>query len=174
MSRFFSIYRPYLIGLLLISAVIGTQITLTPEQNKKTAECFVSNDFHMVRFTFYRVQRDAGKSLAGGRDEAPMVTQHCQQAPGLGQHYISVDLMQKEQRGVPISVSLLQEEDKGKFETLKTIFPRQYKAGVLEIGERTFGPGRYRLQLVFDGGILKDDWLNIPFEVMTQKEFSAL
>jgi len=174
MAQFFSIYRPYLIGLLLISAIIGTQIMLTPEQNKRKAECLVANDFHMVRFTFYRVQPDAGETLARGRDETPAVTQHCQHAPGLGQHFISVDLMQREQRGVPVSVSLMQDEGDGKFGNLKTIAPRQYEAGVLEIGKQTFDPGRYRLQLVFDGGILKDDTLNIPFVVMTQKEFAAL
>jgi hypothetical protein len=128
--------------------------------------CLVANDFYAVHFT----------ALQEGRHEGEQTdfVKYCQEVPRPGKTYLTLDLLDRDVRSMPVSLRVVEEEpgDDGRppkekrtlVETLATV----YKSGTAEIQADITEPGHYAVIAVFgenDGFISEDDRLRVPFSV---------
>ena len=64
--------------------------------------CLMGNDFYAVHFSAFQPGRRAGESTD--------FTKYCQEIPGVGTTYLSIDLLDRDVRKTPISLRVVEEE----------------------------------------------------------------
>ena len=127
--------------------------------------CLMASDFYAVHFTALQHGRQDGE----GTD----FVKYCQDIPSTGKTYLTIDLLDRESRGLPIGLRIVEEElsDDGKTikqqSTLVEVPPRVYKNGVADAHADLSRPGHYALLVTFgdDAEATEDDRLKIPFNV---------
>ena len=109
--------------------------------------CLVANDFYAVHFT----------ALQEGRHEGEQTdfVKYCQEVPRPGKTYLTLDLLDRDARSMPVSLRVVEEElgDDGRppkekrtlVETPATV----YKSGTAEIQADITEPGHYAVIAVF-------------------------
>jgi hypothetical protein len=128
--------------------------------------CLVANDFYAVHFT----------ALQEGRHEGEQTdfVKYCREIPKPGKTYLTLDLLDRDARRMPVALRVVEEEldedgrlSKEKRSLVETL-PTVYKSGTAEIQADIKEPGHYAVIAVFgenDGFISEDDRLRIPFSV---------
>lgn len=126
--------------------------------------CLVANDFYAVHFT----------AMQEGRyeNERHEFTKYCQEIPGTGKTYLSIDLLDRDVRNTPVALRVI-EEDLGEGgqlpkekNTLAEVPAKIYKNGTVETYANITQPGHYALIAVIgDESLTEDDRLRIPFSV---------
>ncbi|MDF9392568.1 MULTISPECIES: hypothetical protein [Methylococcus] len=169
-SAFFRRIVPALIGLALTAgAAFGAGAPRDTSNGRQMYQgaamnCLVANDFYAVHFT----------AMQEGRyeNERHEFTKYCQEIPGTGKTYLSIDLLDRDVRNTPIALRVI-EEDLGagsqlpkEKRTLAEVPPKIYKNGTVETYTNITEPGHYALIAVFgDEAVTEDDRLRIPFSV---------
>ncbi|QJD29651.1 hypothetical protein [Methylococcus geothermalis] len=126
--------------------------------------CLVANDFYAVHFTAMQEGRYEG--------ERHDFVKYCQEIPGTGKTYLSIDLLDRDVRNTPVALRVI-EEDLGEGgqlpkekSTLSEVPPKIYKNGTVETYANITRPGHYALIAVIgDEAVTEDDRLRIPFSV---------
>ncbi len=130
--------------------------------------CLVGNDFYAVNFTAIQEGRNQG-----GRNN---FEKYCQEIPSLGKTYLSIDLLDRDVRKMPIALRVVEEEfseDDGRPPKEKRILARSpaklYPNGTADIPADIAQPGHYALiATIGEEAISEDDRLRIPFTVALQ------
>lgn len=128
--------------------------------------CLAANDFYAVHFT----------ALQEGRHEGEQTDfiKYCREIPKPGKTYLTLDLLDRDARRMPVSLRVVEEDlgEDGRLakekRTLVETLPTVYKSGTAEIQANITEPGHYAVIAVFgenDGFISEDDRLRIPFSV---------
>jgi hypothetical protein len=126
--------------------------------------CLVANDFYAVHFTAMQEGRYEG--------ERHDFAKYCQEIPGTGKTYLSIDLLDRDVRNTPVALRVI-EEDLGEGgqlpkekSTLAEVPAKIYKSGTVETYANITQPGHYALIAVIgDEAVTEDDRLRIPFSV---------
>lgn len=126
--------------------------------------CLVANDFYAVHFTAMQEGRYEG--------ERHDFVKYCQEIPGTGKTYLSMDLLDRDVRNTPIALRVI-EEDLGEGgqlpkekSTLSEVPSKIYKTGTVETYANITQPGHYALiAMIGDEAVTEDDRLRIPFSV---------
>lgn len=125
--------------------------------------CLIVNDFYAVHFSAMQHGRKA--------DAAREFEKYCQTIPTVGQTFLTLDLLDRDARNLPIRLRVVQEEigSDGTPKLLKTLSEvpaRIYKNGTLDTKVDITAPGHYALIAeIGDDLITEDDRLRIPFSV---------
>ena len=127
--------------------------------------CLMGNDFYAVHFSAFQPGRRAGESTD--------FTKYCQEIPGVGTTYLSIDLLDRDVRKTPISLRVVEEEfseDGGRppkqLRTLTEIPAKVYANGTADIQANFSQPGHYALvATIGEDAVSEDDHLRIPFTV---------
>lgn len=128
--------------------------------------CLVANDFYAVHFT----------ALQEGRQEGEQTdfVKYCQEIPRPGRTYLTLDLLDRDVRNMPVGLRVVEEEfaSDGRLpkekRTLAEVPSKVYKNGTAEIHADIAEPGHYAVIAVFgenDDFVSEDDRLRVPFSV---------
>lgn len=128
-------------------------------------KCIVANDFYAVHFSAMQVGRQGG--------EPSDYMKYCQEVPVVGLTFLTVDLLDRDVRQLPILLKVVQEEmdANGTPQSQKILSEtpaRLYKSGTADTKYQFTQPGHYALIAEFgepDGLVTEDDRLRIPFTV---------
>lgn len=127
--------------------------------------CLVGNDFYAVHFTAIQEGAQKGENTAFAK--------YCQEIPAVGKTYLSIDLLDRDTRKLPIALKVVEEEfseDDGRppkvLRTLGEVPAKLYGNGVADIPVVISQPGHYALVATFgEEAISEDDHLRVPFTV---------
>ncbi|MFM2005029.1 MAG: hypothetical protein RLZZ09_684 [Pseudomonadota bacterium] len=125
--------------------------------------CLVANDFYAVHFTSMQQGR--------GKGESHDFMKYCQEIPQVGMTYLTLDLLDRDVRNIPISLRVVEEEydrdgNPSTTRTLKEVPAKIYKNGTLDTSIDIATPGHYAvIAEIGDDMITEDDRLRIPFSV---------
>jgi len=127
--------------------------------------CLVGNDFYAVHFTAIQEGVQKGETTAFAK--------YCQEVPAVGKTYLSIDLLDRDVRKIPIALKVVEEEfneDDGRppkvIRTLNEAPAKIYGNGVADIPASITQPGHYALIATVGGeAVSEDDRLRIPFTV---------
>ena len=127
--------------------------------------CLKGNDFYAVHFSAFQPGRQKG--------ERSDFTKYCEQIPAVGATYLSIDLLDRDVRKVPVSLRVVEEEfneDDGRppkeLRTVAEIPAKVYNNGTADIQANITQPGHYALiATIGEDAISEDDHLRIPFTV---------
>lgn len=129
-----------------------------------TMKCKIANDFYIVHFTAMQEGHYSG--------EANDFAKYCQEIPGTGRTFLSIDLLDRDVRKTPIALRVIEEEigQGGQLPKEKTTLQETpakiYKTGTVETAVNITQPGHYALiALIGDEALTEDDRLRIPFTV---------
>ncbi len=166
---------PFLAG---IAAILATAALCSPAQaaeprnpfngrqtySGSNMDCLVANDFYAVHFSALQEGRKAG--------ETTDFVKYCQEIPGIGKVYLSIDLLDRDTRTTPIALSEVEEDNSAEGrppETKSTLAEtpaKIYRSGTADTHVDITKPGHYALiATIGDGPITEDDQLRIPFSV---------
>lgn len=127
-------------------------------------DCLIANDFYAVHFSALQEGRKAG--------ETTDFVKYCQEVPTLGKVYLSIDLLDRDTRGTPIALSVVEEDisDDGRLpevkSTLVEVPAKIYRSGTADTHVEITKPGHYALiAVVGEEPISEDDRLRVPFSV---------
>jgi hypothetical protein len=130
--------------------------------------CLIGNDFYAVHFTAIQEGRQKG--------EATHFTKYCQEIPGIGKTYLSIDLLDRDVRKTPITLRLVREEfsEEGgrppqELGVLAEAPAKIYPNGTVDIAADIKQPGHYALiATIGTDAVGEDDRLRIPFTVAVE------
>jgi hypothetical protein len=139
---------------------------IQPQTSGNGMACLYTSDFYMVHFTAY--QNPEVKQL-GINYFRPL----CQKLPDVGKTFITIDLMDKDVREMPVAMKFVEidtEKSSGKELVIKRVIsegPQEISAiGVFETNITFEKPGQYALYVLIGEEIFSDDDIvKIPFEV---------
>ncbi|RYU61475.1 hypothetical protein EWI61_05690 [Methylolobus aquaticus] len=126
--------------------------------------CLIANDFYAMHFT----------ALQKGRqhNEATEFAKYCQEVPSVGETFLTVDLLDRDVRKLPVALRVVEESysaDGAPPKEVRTLVetPRQvYKNGTAETHVDIPQPGHYALIVsVGEDPFSEDDHVRIPFSV---------
>jgi hypothetical protein len=126
--------------------------------------CLIANDFYAMHFT----------ALQKGRkhDETTEFVKYCQEIPAVGETFLTVDLLDRDVRKLPVALRVIEEsysQDGAPPKEIRTLSetPRQvYKNGTAETHVAIGEPGHYALIVsVGEDPFSEDDHVRIPFSV---------
>ena len=128
-------------------------------------KCLVANDFYAVHFTALQT----GRQSSEGTD----FMKYCQEVPVTGLTFLTIDMLDRDVRQIPISLKVVQEEldangNPQNQKVLSEVPPRIYKNGTADTRHEFTQPGHYALIAEFgepDGMVTEDDRLRIPFTI---------
>ena len=169
-----SVLSPF-IRLFLLSALLGLGQPAPAANNSRNPSdlrgkysgasmtCLIVNDFYAVHFS----------AMQRGRKADPMheFENYCQEIPSIGLTFLTLDLLDRDARSLPISLRVVQEEigSDGTPKLLKTLSEvpaRVYKNGTLDTKVDITMPGHYALIAEIGGDMItEDDRLRVPFSV---------
>ncbi|MEY2680589.1 MAG: hypothetical protein RL661_820 [Pseudomonadota bacterium] len=125
--------------------------------------CLVANDFYAMHFTSMQQGRN--------KNEAHDFVKYCQEIPQIGMTFLTLDLLDRDVRNLPIAVRVVEEEfdqdgNPTTSKTLKEVPAKIYKNGTLDTSVDISTPGHYALIAeIGDDMITEDDRLRVPFSV---------
>jgi hypothetical protein len=125
--------------------------------------CLVANDFYAVHFSAMQVGRQ--------KEENNDFVKYCREIPKVGVTYLTIDLLDRDVRSLPIKLKVIEEEigadgSPRLVKTLTEVPPRVYKNGTLDTKVEFTTPGHYALVAeIGDEMLTEDDRLRIPFSV---------
>lgn len=126
--------------------------------------CLIANDFYAVHFSALQEGRQDG--------ERTDFVKYCQEVPTVGKVYLSIDLLDRDTRTTPISLTVVEEEIGADGQppqvksTLAETPAKIYKNGTADTHVEITHPGHYALiATIGDGPIMEDDRLRVPFSV---------
>jgi len=125
--------------------------------------CLVANDFYAVHFTAMQVGRQKG--------ETNDFVKYCQEIPKVGVTFLTIDLLDRDVRNMPIKLKVIEEEISADgtprlVKTLTEVPPKIYKNGTLDTKVEFTAAGHYALIAeIGDEMITEDDRLRVPFSV---------
>lgn len=127
--------------------------------------CLQGNDFYAVHFSAFQPGQQKG--------ESSQFTKYCNEIPATGATYLSIDLLDRDTRKVPISLKVVEEEfseDDGRpakvLRTVAELPAKVYSNGTADIQANFNQPGHYALVASFgEDALSEDDHLRIPFTV---------
>ena len=128
-------------------------------------KCIQANDFYAVHFSAMQVGRQGG--------EASDYLKYCQEVPASGLTFLTIDLLDRDVRQLPILLKVVQEEldadgHPQAQKILSEVPARVYKNGTADTQYDFSRPGHYALIAEFgEPGdlVTEDDRLRIPFTV---------
>jgi hypothetical protein len=129
-------------------------------------KCLVANDFYAVHFSAMQLGRQSG--------EPSDYMKYCQEIPVAGLTFLTLDMLDRDVRSLPIALQLVQEELDANgmpmnHKVLLEIPSKIYKSGTADTKYEFTAPGHYAVIAVFgdpnDGVVSEDDRLRIPFTV---------
>ena len=127
---------------------------------KQKLTCLVANDFYIVHFTSYL------EPVGGGTaDRKKAFKSYCQDLPRLGKAYLTIDLMDRDARGQPVGVKVMEMVKDGQPVVLTEVAPKVYPNGVVEAQTVFDKAGTYSVNLAFDDAMSDEDVLKIPLRV---------
>ncbi len=132
--------------------------------SRSTMSCLVVNDFYAVHFTAIQESQRKG-------EDSPFV-KYCQEIPTTGKTYLTIDLLDRDVRKMPVSLRVIEEsvDEDGRIKEIKRVLTevpaKVYRNGTADTGLTIGKPGHYALVASFgDDLITEDDRLRIPFTV---------
>lgn len=159
-----------------ILAMAMTQPALAAGESKNARQaysssnmtCLVGNDFYAVNFTAIQEGRQQG--------ERSDFTKYCQIIPAVGKTYLSIDLLDRDIRKIPVALRVVREEfneEDGRppqeLGTLAEIPAKLYNNGTADIAADIKQPGHYALiATIGNDAVSEDDRLRIPFTVAVE------
>lgn len=145
-----------ILSLLLVSSIATASIPLTKRAGSggkmDMYGCMQSNDYYIANFAAYQGQSDASQP----KNEQTLLTALCQELPVVGPAQISVDLLDRDVRHKPVTIKVLDSNNKVLLETP----PAVAKQGVLTANVNFPAAGHYQVVLIVD-----DDELKIAPEI---------
>ena len=126
--------------------------------------CIVSTDFYMLNFTAFQPK-------AGDTDPREMFKPYCRDLPGTGKTYLTVDLIDRDTRQMPISLRVIEEglnAETGEVEQLRTIkevAAQRYNTGVVETQVTFDKEGHYALLVGVGESASEEDIIKIDLNV---------
>jgi hypothetical protein len=124
--------------------------------------CLVANDFYAMHFTSMQQGRN--------KNEAHDFVKYCQEIPQIGMTFLTLDLLDRDVRNLPIAVRVVEEEfdqdgNPTTSKTLKEVPAKIYKNGTLDTSVDISTPGHYALIAeIGDDMITEDDRLRVPLQ----------
>lgn len=126
--------------------------------------CLFANDFYAVHFSALQTGRAPGENSD--------FVKYCQEIPAIGKVFLSIDLLDRDARSLPIALRVVEEEidTKGRLREIKSTLAetpaKTYRNGTAETHVDITHPGHYALIVRFgEGPVGEDDQLRIPFSV---------
>ena len=149
----------------------------TPETNdpKKDLKCLVMTDFYIAHFTAFQEPPDEKDRS----DPMKAFKPYCQDLPYVGKAYMSVDLMDRDVRKIPVSLRVIEEERDSKTKENRQIRvisetpPKVNPNGVAEIQAVFDKPGDYAVLINIGEVMTEDDVLRVPLQVGLSKPDSG-
>mgnify|MGYP006278503807 CR=1 FL=1 len=128
-------------------------------------KCLVANDFYAVHFSAMQIGRQSG--------EPSDYMKYCQEVPIIGLTFLTLDMLDRDVRTLPIALKVVQEEldangMPNNQKVLVEVPSRVYKNGTVDTKYEFTKPGHYAVIAEFgepDGMVTEDDRLRIPFTV---------
>jgi len=134
---------------------------------KKDLKCLVMTDFYIAHFTAFQEPLNE-KDRA---DVMKAFTPYCQDLPYLTKTYMSVDLLDRDVRKIPVSMRVIEEERDPKTKETREIRviseapPKVNSNGVVEIQAVFDKPGHYAVLVSIGEAMTEDDILRVPLRV---------
>ncbi len=161
----------FLAALLALAALASaTETSAAPRTGKdgytgSNMSCLEGNDFYAVHFSAFQPGMQKG--------ESSQFTKYCQEIPATGATYLSIDLLDRDTRKIPIALRVVEEEfseDNGRppkeLRTVAELPAKVYPNGTADIQANFAQPGHYALIASFgEEALSEDDHLRIPFTV---------
>ena len=126
--------------------------------------CLIANDFYALHFT--AVQRGRRNT------ERTEFVKYCQEIPQAGEIFLSVDLLDRDVRQLPVALRVVEETVASDGKTLKetrTLVETRkkvYRNGTAETRVQIDQPGHYALEVAIgEDPFSEDDRVHIPFSV---------
>lgn len=128
-------------------------------------KCVVANDFYAVHFSAMQIGRQSG--------EPSDYMKYCQEVPVTGVTFLTLDMLDRDVRTLPIALKVVQEElDANGLpnnqKVLVDVPAKVYKNGTIDTKYEFTQSGHYAVLAEFgesDGMVTEDDRLRIPFTV---------
>ncbi|MGH6635609.1 MAG: hypothetical protein ACRED0_05555 [Gammaproteobacteria bacterium] len=126
--------------------------------------CLVTTDFYMVHFTAFQPK-------AGETDPKKMFRPYCQDLPDASKAYLTLDLIDRDVRKMPVGLKLVEEAqgaEQAQLEQQRTLMevpPKAYKHGVVETQADFDKPGNYALLVTIGEAAAEEDTIRIPLRV---------
>ncbi len=136
-------------------------------------ECLVASDFYIVHLTaFQNPKNDSSAQALRGA-----FSSFCQEIPATGQTFISMDLLDRDARQLPVEIRVVEAAESmgtGEWtdiETIARVAPRVYKNGVAEVVVDFKRPGNYAVKLMVGDDRFADE-IRIPLKVAIDPVFN--
>ncbi|MGH8579562.1 MAG: hypothetical protein ACREVK_05360 [Gammaproteobacteria bacterium] len=126
--------------------------------------CLVRTDFYIVHFTAFQPR-------AGETDPKQMFRPYCHDLPDASKAYLTLDLVDRDVRKMPVGLRLVEEAqgaDPAQLEPQRTLMevpPKVYKQGVVETQADFDKPGNYALLVIIGEAVAEEDTIRIPLRV---------
>ncbi|MGH8644692.1 MAG: hypothetical protein ACREX4_09635 [Gammaproteobacteria bacterium] len=127
--------------------------------------CLVTTDFYMVHFTAFQPR-------AGETDPKQMFRPYCHDLPDASTAYLTLDLVDRDARKMPVGLKLVEEAqgaEQAELEPQRTLMEvpaKVYKHGVVETQADFDKPGHYALLVTIGGeAVAEEDTVRIPLRV---------
>ncbi|MGH8581770.1 MAG: hypothetical protein ACREWG_03080 [Gammaproteobacteria bacterium] len=161
------------LGLLACSHVLyawGIEPDDEPQQQEDRGriDCVTDTERYAVHFTAYLDDASTGNAV---------FLPYCQDLPGIGRVYFTLDFLKREPRAVPVAVRILAEagDNPASMATVLTVPPRTYPSGSIELETRLDTPGRYTVLLsLADGQAAGPTEIRIPLRVAAYSGYSPV
>lgn len=134
---------------------------------KKDLKCLVMTDFYIAHFTAF--QEPINKEDRANIMKA--FTPYCQDLPHLTKTYMTVDLLDRDVRKIPVSMRVIEEERDPKtketreIRVISEVSPKVNPNGVAEIQAVFDKPGHYAVLVSIGEAMTEDDILRVPLRV---------
>lgn len=161
-----------LASLLLLAGLSGPVLAANNSRNPgdmrskysgASMSCLIANDFYAMHFTSMQQGRN--------KDEMHDFVKYCQEIPQTGMTFLTLDLLDRDVRSLPIAIRVVEEEfdQDGNPTTsriIKEVPAKVYKNGTLDTSVDISTAGHYALIAeIGDDMITEDDRLRVPFSV---------
>jgi hypothetical protein len=135
--------------------------TTDPSEGKNLPSCLKTSDFYSVHLTTH-----FAATIADGKTDpkrkAAKYEPYCDQIPGPGQVFFTVDLMEKDARTLSVGLSFFKRTADGQLALVKALPPNLYPSGVLTLDVPIAERGKYVLKLAFGEAKTQDDIIEMP------------
>lgn len=140
--------------------------------------CIKVNDLYAVNFTAYAPPSKEELKEMSPAERKAAIRPYCDRVPRSGKLYLSVDLLDRDARKMPVwlrLVKLKEGEELAEEAVLARTEPEVHPKGSLTLSAEVREPGRYALVVTFgEEAVLPEDELWIPFEVASGRPWQEL